>query len=66
MDQRKSQRVWRLLSFQRDQWAASDFKAWLETSEIFGELAAEYWPTVQTLTIIPTAYIKNENKINLM
>ena len=27
-------------------WAASDWKAWLETSEIFEGLAAEYWPTV--------------------
>ena len=58
--------MWRPLSFQRDRWAASDFKAWLETSEIFGGLVADYWPTVQMLTIIPTAYIKNENKINLM
>ena len=58
--------MWRPLSFQWDRWAASDLKAWLETSEIFGGLAADYWPTVQTLTIIPTAYIKNENKINLM
>lgn len=55
--------MWRSLSFQRDRWAASDLKAWLETSEFFGGLAAEYWPTVQTLTIIPTPYIKNEKKI---
>ena len=65
-DQRRSQRVWRPVSFEWDPWAASDWKAWLETSEIFEGLAAEYWPTVPTLTIIPTAYIKNAHKINLM
>ena len=36
------------LKLSADRWAASDLKAWLETSEFFGGLAAEYWPTVQT------------------
>lgn len=58
--------MWRPVSFEWDPWAASDWKSWLGTSEIFEGLAAEYWPTVPTLTIIPTAYIKNAHKINLM
>ena len=51
------------LPFQVDQWAANDFRAWLETSEIFGGLTAEKWPTVQTLNLIPRAYINTEKKI---
>jgi len=60
-NRRRSQGSWGPLpGGQLYQWAASDFRAWLETSEIFKGLAAEKWPTVQTLNLIPTAYINNE------
>ena len=33
-------------------WAASDWKSWLGTSEIFEGLAAEYWPTADSLSVV--------------
>ena len=66
MNWRRSQRLWRPLPFQLDQWAASHFRAWLESSEIFRGLAAKKCPTVQMLNLIPTAHINNENSLQFI